>query len=307
MSNSLRNLFEKIPPGYIIIMLFLTTQIIGFITGMLINNHSRTIHEFSELAVTPIAEKGSIWNSLFFIGYILIMAIIIYFGIRIYKGVMLFKGLEIFVVMFASSIVFFVILTVLGINPNVSMSVSLLIGFLLAVGKLWVSPLRNVNAVLSSAGVGALFGFSLGFVPAIVFAVLLSVYDYIAVFKTKHMIKFAERFTKQDLSFTIAAGPKPSREEMERLEKLPFEKRIKKIKRTELGTGDLVVPVMISVSAYPVLGLMGSVCIIICTTLALYLLMKYMTKKKQVLPALPPLMAGALIGIIISWILNFCL
>jgi len=294
----------NIPPGYIILTLFFITQVIGLATGLLLITHSKDIEEFRELEVAPVAEKGSVLNSLFFIGYILIMAVLLYLGIKLYKGVLLFRILEIFIITFASSIVLFVFMTVYGIEPDVAVGVGVMAGFLLAMGKAKIRMFRNAGAVLSSAGVGSVFGYSLGLIPSIVFAILLSIYDYIAVFKTKHMVRFAERFTSYDLAFTIAAGPKPSAEKMKKLKKLPFEERVRRMERTELGTGDLVVPVMLSVSVYPFLGLVGSLSVVLCSTIALYLIMRLMMKKKQILPALPPLVTGAFIGMLIAALLS---
>jgi len=297
--------FKNIPPGYLILIMFLSAQILGTVVGILLTDKSPQIKEFQEMAVTPVAEKGSMLNTLFFFGYILVMAVVLYFGIKVYKGVLLFRVLEFLVITFATSIVFFVLLTVAGLDPDMSMLAGIAIGLLIAIGKNWLHPLRNAGAIISSGGVGAIFGFSLGFIPSLLFAVLLSIYDYIAVFKTKHMVKFAETFTQQDLAFTIAAGPKPSEKEKKELEKIPFEERVKKIKRTELGTGDLVIPVVLSVSVYPVLGLVGSLCVIFFTTLALYAMMRYHMTKKQVLPALPPITAGAIVGMVVAYILNY--
>lgn len=88
--------------------------------------------------------------------------------------------------------------------------------------------LRNFAGMLAVVGAGALIGVSLGVIPVIVFMVLLAVYDYIAVFKTKHMVTLAKSITKKNLAFTYAM---PTKEHT-----------------FELGTGDLVIPITFSVS-----------------------------------------------------------
>src|SRR3989338_4603794 len=84
--------------------------------------------------------------------------------------------------------------------------------------------LRNAASIIAIIGAGALLGVSLGVVPVIVFVILLSAYDFIAVFKTKHMVTLAKAMTKKNLAFTIAL---PTKEH-----------------KFELGTGDLVVPLV---------------------------------------------------------------
>ncbi len=88
--------------------------------------------------------------------------------------------------------------------------------------------LRNVVTVLLASYVGALIGTGLGVFPILLFIILLAVYDFIAVFKTKHMITLAKGITKQNLAFTVAM-PTPKHQ-------------------FELGTGDLALPLVFAVS-----------------------------------------------------------
>src|SRR3989338_2674036 len=88
--------------------------------------------------------------------------------------------------------------------------------------------LRNISSTIAAAGAGALIGVSLGIFPVLLFIVLLSVYDYIAVFKTKHMVTLAKGVTKKNLSFTYAL---PTKEH-----------------QFELGTGDMVIPLAFAAS-----------------------------------------------------------
>ncbi len=87
---------------------------------------------------------------------------------------------------------------------------------------------RNISSIIATIGVGSLLGASIGVWPVIVFLIALAVYDYIAVFKTKHMVKMAKAVAKKNLSFTFA---------------LPTAKH-----QFELGTGDLVMPLVFGVS-----------------------------------------------------------
>ncbi|MEK6902051.1 MAG: presenilin family intramembrane aspartyl protease [archaeon] len=87
---------------------------------------------------------------------------------------------------------------------------------------------RNISSIMATIGVGSLLGASIGVWPVIVFLIALAVYDYIAVFKTKHMVKMAKAVAKKNLSFTFA---------------LPTAKH-----QFELGTGDLVMPLVFGVS-----------------------------------------------------------
>lgn len=307
---------------------FIIAQLLGAFVGVSLILQSQLVPEFEEMRVTPVGETGDIWNSIFFIVYILIGALLFYFLIKYYKGIFVFRSLEFFIILFASSIVFFVILYVL--IPELGIDTSFILGFILALilaSTKWVTyKARNVAAILASAGVGAVFGFSLGFLPAVLLAIGLSVYDYIAVFKTKHMITFAKALSKRQMSFSLqATAPlgeqelkelkekikekkrraiikKPAKAEAKELEK---EEKIEKKKKIELGTGDLVVPIMLSVSAFYILDLAGTLAVIVGSSISLLFVLFYVSKRKIFLPALPPLATGSIVALAIAFLLKF--
>lgn len=298
-------MFDRIPPGYKILGMFFLSQLLGSYTGVLLFDYSSVISEFNDFAVTPVAERGSMANSLFFLGYVIFAAILMYFGFKLYKGVRLLRILEGMMIVFSSAIVITIVLSVWGVPFDTSSLIGMLFGLLLAIGKLKLQVFRNLAVMFAVAGVGSIFGFSLGFLPSLVFAIGLSVYDYIAVFKTKHMVTLAERVSKDDLAFTIAAGEKPKGVVLEKMKDLPFEEQVKHINRAELGSGDMVVPIMLSVSSYSVFGVIGVVLTIVFGTIGLYLLMRYNLKRKSVLPALPPIVGSILVGYLIFYLLSF--
>lgn len=136
--------------------------------------------------------------------------------------------------------------------------------------------LRNVSSIIATAGAGALIGASLGVVPLLVFLVLLAAYDFIAVFKTKHMVTLAKGITGKNLSFTFAL---PTKEH-----------------QFELGTGDLVVPLAFAVSVlgatrhatpYP-FNFVPVAAILAASLAGLLITLNEASKRKGVpLPALP--------------------
>ncbi len=136
--------------------------------------------------------------------------------------------------------------------------------------------LRNVSSVVATAGAGALIGASLGVLPILAFLILVSIYDFIAVFRTKHMVKLAKGITGKNFSFTFAL---PTKEH-----------------QFELGTGDIVVPMMFAVSllaaakqafAFPYFAIPPLV-ILAASLAGLLITMDYASKHKgTALPALP--------------------
>src|SRR3989344_4577366 len=136
--------------------------------------------------------------------------------------------------------------------------------------------LRNISSVVASVGAGALIGASLGVLPILVFLILLSIYDFIAVFKTKHMVKLAKGITEKNLAFTFAL---PTKEH-----------------QFELGTGDIVIPLTFAVGllaeakgafAYPYY-LIPSIAVLAASLAGLLITLDYASRHKGVpLPALP--------------------
>ena len=71
-----------------------------------------------------------------------------------------------------------------------------------------------------------------------------------------------------------------------------------------LGTGDLIFPIILAVSVYGEFSLIHSLAVIIGSLIGIVIIHILITKKKfKALPALPPITAGALIGLGIAWLL----
>ncbi|MCC7552520.1 hypothetical protein KO317_02535 [Candidatus Micrarchaeota archaeon] len=306
---------------YKLIFFFIIAQLLGALVGVLLITKSELVPEFEDMRVNPIGETGSLWNAVFFIFYMLFGALVFYLIIKYYKGVFVFRSIEFMIILFSSNIVFFILLysffPIFGIDW--SFIFAFIIAFIFASTKWITHKARNIAAILSSAGVGAIFGFSLGFWPAILLMICLSVYDYIAVFKTKHMITFAKALSERNLSFSLQVGNSDVKiTEVNKIneEKSNIKGNIKednysfkdnKRQKMELGTGDLIMPIMVSVSSYYVFGLLGTLSVIIGATTAFIVLIYYILNKKIFLPALPPLTAGCLLGLGIFYILRLTL
>jgi presenilin-like A22 family membrane protease len=148
--------------------------------------------------------------------------------------------------------------------------------FLLRLWKPENAMLMNFVLICTVPAIGTWLGASLGLIPALLFLIGLAVYDVVAVFGTKHMVTLAENSkSNMPLMFAIPVGERT----------------------LGLGTGDLTIPLMFTASLlrqYPLTtsiiaaagGLIGLTALFIYTT----------TKKDVILPALPPIAAGLLLG-----------
>ena len=266
-----------------LLLVFLVTQVLGVAVGAILIEEIASGGMEQPTIVTenpddPINAVALIVGILFFTGMLLLFMLF-------FKGAKLFRLLELFVVFTASLIVFSAIIP----GAAFIFAVELVALKLLLPKSVLV---RNASAVIAIAGVGALLGVTLGVIPVLVFLILLSVYDFIAVFKTKHMVKLAKGISKRNLSFTVAI---PTKEHT-----------------FELGTGDLVLPLVFAVSVmnaspngFP-LYLLPAALILLASLAGLLFTINWVSKHVgKALPALPPQAALMIIAWLASKAIGF--
>lgn len=320
----------KLSPASKIILMFIACQLLALWSGITLIDSAKIVPEMKELSVSPLADSQDPLNALFFLAYVIGGAVMALLAIRIFKTRRFFFVLEFFVLLgsvWAVSLGILHSLHVLQVDDEIV--AASLIGLSVAIMKALRPSLKNIAAVLSSAGVGALFGFSAGFIPALLFALGISLYDYMAVFMTRHMLALSRALGTPDLSFTITATSSPAKTKPSPAQQtavqsksasrasLPDGTHLQKsqpaavshtppepdysgVERLDLGSGDLAVPAMLSVAAYPVAGIFGSAATAIGATIGLYLTLTLVVKKRVALPAMPPISLCALLGLLIA-------
>ncbi|MCL4388194.1 presenilin family intramembrane aspartyl protease [Candidatus Marsarchaeota archaeon] len=299
-----------------ILTMFMIVQFAGITLAALSFNGAT----YQEIASSQIVSGPS--NALLLLGYIIFLAVVMILIFRFYHGAKLFRVIEGVVIFIASFYVFLILLDYLIQSANMAAIGAAILAILLVAAKnKWVK-LKNVAAIIASIGVGAVLGFGFSFLAAIIFMGLLAIYDFVAVFITKHMITLANVVTDNNLAFMVdmnevEAVPKSnfSKKELSEYNKYVKSsgqrgKRILSVmKKTgsmgmvpisanvALGTGDLAIPLMVAVSAYKLtLSFVPSFFIALGAVLGLILTMFILRKYKRALPAIPPLFLGVLIG-----------
>lgn len=268
---------------------FVLAQILGLYTGTVIWNDMAANPYVSGLVITTNAEEPL--NALFFIACILVGAAVMVLLIRFLSRFgLFFRFLEFVMVSMSSSIVFYAFLR-LALGYDASTLAGVAIALLFAAARLFNPALKNAAAILATAGVGVVFGISLGMFPVIVFLILLSIYNFLSVFTTRHMVEMANFIIKKDLAFTVTAKGPPPR---------PGEKE----QRIDLGTGDLIAPIMLEVSAlsfHPA----AAAFVFVGAVVSMAVFLSLVWKKKMVLPALPPIVLGMIVSLLIGFLLGF--
>ena len=142
--------------------------------------------------------------------------------------------------------------------------------------------LVNGILVLTIAGMGGYLGASLHFIPALLLLLGLSLYDIIAVFGTKHMVTLAKEAKGNIPMFSI-----------------PMKRRF-----MGMGTGDLAIPSVFSVSVLQDFSMNHALFTVVGGMIGLVSLFIYILKReKVVLPALPPITIGLFLGFLAGWLI----
>ncbi|WP_424358414.1 presenilin family intramembrane aspartyl protease PSH [Methanocella sp. MCL-LM] len=246
----------------------------------------------------------SVWNPVFYIVLIIVFSavllVIIKFNLR-----WIIQLFMIFAVFSTLIYVLFGVATLLlpGLTWEVVLAASVLISILLTALMVVYPEWYIVDSVgiLVAAGASALFGISLSVIPTIILLVLLAVYDFIAVYKTKHMIKLAEGVMDLKLPILFVLPRKLDysyvRSKTQKLE--PGKER----EAYFMGLGDAVMPTVLAVSASAfltapkILGFTNVPAIgVIIGTLLSYAVLMYFVMKGKPQAGLPFLCTGAIVG-----------
>lgn len=153
----------------------------------------------------------------------------------------------------------------------------------------------NIAVILGLAGIGTIFGLSISPIVAVWVLAILSVYDIVAVYWTKHMVAMAKGMIASKAIFgfiipTTASG---------------FKEKISTVQPGEnfmiLGSGDIALPLILTVSVARV-SMWQALVVAIFSILGLLAthLIFVNQKERRPMAALPPIAALSIIGYLIS-------
>ena len=265
--------------------IFLQELVSFFLIGVLSIFSVSKIYEFGEISNTSI----SWWQFLlaFGVGTAVILGLIRImhggFFLRIFFLLALFSGTLITLGIFLSNIwsLIFSLLLVMAYSfyPYV-----------------WF---HNLVLILTLPGIAAALGASITPYAAVILLIFMSVYDYIAVYKTEHMVKMAKAMITGRAIFAMIYPEHWH----------GFKAHLNKAHPGEgfmmLGTGDFVFPIIMATSAYSISAAAAwTVLIVSLLGLLLMHLIFSLQKVRRPMPALPPLAAFAILGFLFAIMLK---
>ncbi|MDE1865579.1 MAG: hypothetical protein KGH94_03000 [Candidatus Micrarchaeota archaeon] len=322
------NVIENRQLLYIITM-FLIVQFTGLLLA------SQIFPSFS-FAPQQITSQNLVEYSIVVVLELTAILAIIMVLLKLIKLEVLFLLFEIGIVGYTSFIFFLIVSSIASGNASLSVAVlfstapfgksapmilaiSLLCAAGMVIAKFKWPKMLNMTSMIASISIGLVLGLLVPFWLAFCFMIGLAVYDLIAVFVTKHMIVLANAAMSRNLSLMIMASEveavpssylgKKDRIEYSKAKKEIYSKNplirpvmdsgmVPLSARTALGTGDLMAPLMVAVSAYTVyLNFTLSIVVAIGAVLGLGLTMYTLKKYKRPLPAIPFLLSGITVAL----------
>ncbi|MGI6589966.1 MAG: presenilin family intramembrane aspartyl protease [Candidatus Iainarchaeum sp.] len=258
-------------------IIFFTIQLIGLLVA-----HNLYTQGYSQALFTENINDAI--NGIYLFGMIIVTTIIFLLIVKFKRTKKLLWGVEMLAIFTTSSIVF------TSFFPN-NYLISLLlttIVFALRYTQIKNYTTRSLAAGIAIMGAGAYIGISIGMIPIVIFITILSLYDIVAVFFTKHMVQIGKESTQNNYAFTIAI---PTKEH-----------------HFELGNGDLVIPLALASSIltsgpftnnWVISGL-----IILMSYLGIVISLQFVSKYKTPMPALPPQVLLMLITLLLGMLLG---
>jgi hypothetical protein len=334
MGNVLKANFAPI----LLLSLFAVTQVLGILFQYTMfeiekqENPGITITKQESASLSPYRETKT---PVFVLPILFIIAINFYLFIFKFSFVLkIFKVLIYLSAIFSFALITSVVLSiVLSLLVNyVPMNVlewtvmggfygAMIIPTILLILKKYLAPVRMLIGISLCAVAGSAVASYFTIETILILLVILSVFDYVFVKKTKQIVKLVEVMDKQDVLFSLDVGRGRGRRG-ERGEDgkrsggrggetpgVPMEKGIEKGETTftghQLGFGDLIFSTGVSVAMYidrsflAALVTMGFITI----SLGVYLYYLHKIKVTEPQPALPPIMVGGILGTIVSRLL----
>ena len=164
----------------------------------------------------------------------------------------------------------------------------------------WLSKpsvlIHNLCLIFGIAGVGSVLGLRFDPLMVVVLLILFSIYDFIAVYKTKHMIKMAKEMIEHKAILALIVP----------LNIFGFSQSLKEIKPGGgkfliLGGGDIIFPLLLAASLVPA-GILNSLIVAFFALVGLFVSFWFFVSQKvpKPIPALPPIALFSIIGYLIT-------
>ena len=284
---------------------------------------------YQDTGIKAFEDPTSILNALYFI-VIMIFATVVILLLSRYNMKWVIHGLLIFSIFLTLYIGFDTFILGFIVEPTssallhaVSLILSVFLTVILFKFKRWY--IINFVGVILAVTISVLFGVSLIPIVSLILLLLLAIYDYISVYKTKHMITLADDLIDYNLPLLLII-PKKKSFSMDEMEKINPGQNISRLEIDEsdelsdldnrngkngerytkkdrktlmIGLGDMIIPTIFVVSSNVYIGLLPAIGSMIGGTIGLFLLLRDIGNSKPK-AGLPFLNGGVILGFLIT-------
>lgn len=241
---------------------------------------------------TFVQQPSPLWFILyFFLATLFIFILSLLRKFRRAKG-LIFKFLIVFTSFFGGLI----LLSSLGVPDIFALAIMTIL--ILAWLKISSVLIHDLVIILGLAGAGGVLGLNFKPQTVVMFLAIFSIYDFIAVYITKHMVKMAKDMIEAGTVLGLVIPQQPSDFKTDLKEVSPGGRFL------ILGGGDVVFPLILCsslisqgiiqsliVALFSLIGLFASFCLFVSQ------------KNRRPIPALPPIALFAIIGFLVTRIL----
>jgi presenilin-like A22 family membrane protease len=296
----------------ILVMIFFLAQIAGLVvTGQYMSvERDKATGEVVNVTYgeLPIGmERPEVEESSSFI-YILIAVLV---GTGIVLLLIKFKGYRLWKFWFFFAVSLCLIVAFSAFASNIILKIlAILLAVGLALWKTWRPNvyIHNLTEIFIYGGLAAIFVPIMNVWAAVLMLILISIYDMIAVWQSKHMVKMAKFQTQSNVFAGLSIPYKLPFLKPKKAEKKSDKKVSGKMVKVEgrnaiLGGGDIGFPLLFAGVLMKQAGFLKVLIVPAMATVALFLLL-YFAKKDRFYPAMPFISAGCFVGWGVLWIIT---
>jgi presenilin-like A22 family membrane protease len=155
--------------------------------------------------------------------------------------------------------------------------------------------IQDICIVLGIAGVGSVLGLTIAPETMVILLIVFSIYDFIAVFKTKHMVQMAKAMIESKAILGLVVPPDINSFKGTMGDVKPGGKFL------VLGGGDIVFPLLLC-SSLVATGILNSLIVAVFSLIGLFFSFLFFVKQKRrrAIPALPPIALFSIIGFLLT-------
>jgi presenilin-like A22 family membrane protease len=275
-------------------VLFLVASLIGLVMALELESVSPTNPSQNTSA-------GFGYVIYFIVAVILMSVVILYISKKKRLGILriIFVLSMVFVIYIVSSLLYALLPITYPEYYFLSFGTPVLFLYLLLFRQNWI--VINIAGILTAAGLAAIWGVDLGLYAAIVLMIVFAIYDYIAVYKTKHMLDIARATTSSNMPLFFIV-PENMNFDMKDADIDTPREEGRERGAIMIGFGDIAIPNVMVISSFLYSGATTSslsffILPLLGGIIAMFILFSFI---KRPAPGLPFLNTGVLIGFIIA-------